>query len=320
MGVAFPLVLPIFAIIAIGYAAARTGFLGRAAIDGLDRYVFTFAIPALLFRALAGTELPATLPWTLWLTYYGATLATWALGLVAVRLLAGRSLRDSIMIGFGCAQSNTVMVGIPIILSALGDAAGPPLFFIIGFHGLILITVATVGLEWAGSRDQSGDDERPARTALRGFLSVLRGTLCNPVILGLAGGVIYGQLGVAIPGPVDRMLELLGGSAIPCALFVIGAVLTRHRLGHSLGLAALVATLKLLAHPALVWLVATYVLALPLPWVQVATLLAAMPTGVYCSILANRYRAAPEVASSVVVLSTVASLVTITALLAWMTG
>lgn len=315
MDIALNLVLPIFAIMGVGHTAARLGLLGDAAIDGIDRYVFTFAIPALLFRALSATELPDALPWTLWLTYYGATLTIWAVGFTVVRLILGRSVADSIMIGFGCAQGNTVMLGIPIILTVLGDAAGPPLFFIIGFHGLILITVATIALEWARSRSDSSPGQRSAGVSLRSFGSALRGTLLNPVILGLLGGVIYGQLGVPIPEPIDRGLEMLGRSAIPCALFVIGAVLTRHRLGRNVAPAVIAATLKLIVHPALVWLVATYIFTLPPLWITVATILAAMPTGVYCSILANRYRVAPEVASGLVVMATAASLVTITILL-----
>ncbi|MCG8418127.1 MAG: AEC family transporter [Proteobacteria bacterium] len=312
MDVAVSLVLAIFGVIAVGFIAARTGFLARAAIDGVDRYVFTFALPALMFRSLANTELPATLPWGLWLCYYPATLLVWAVGSTIARLVLRRSFGESAVIGFGGAQANTVLLGIPIILTGLGDKAGPPLFFILAFHGIIVISLAIFLLEMTKS-----DDDGERRTASAAIRMGLRGTARNPIILGLFGGILYGQLGVAIPGPIDHMLQLLGRSAIPCALFVLGALLNRYHLGHNLGTASLTSVFKLLIHPALVWLLATFVFTLPPLWTAVATILASMPTGVYSSILANSYQTAPGEASSAVVLSTALSVFTITLLLSW---
>ncbi len=80
MPVALTLVLPIFGVIALGYAGARSKLISHAGVDGLDTYVFTFAMPLLLFRNLAHTEFPSTLPWGLWVSYYGAMLTVWAVG------------------------------------------------------------------------------------------------------------------------------------------------------------------------------------------------------------------------------------------------
>ena len=310
MDVAFNLVLPIFGLIAVGYASARLGIVSAAGIDGMDRYVFSLAVPALLFRALANTELPTELPWGLWLSFYLATLAVWAVGGALARFVLGRSFAESVMIGFGGCQGNTVMLGIPIVLTGLGELAGPPLFFILAFHGLLLFTLATFFLESARPR---ADGERRGMGQI--LFSGLRGTARNPVMLGLFGGLVYGQLGVAIPGPMDGILELMGRSAIPCALFVTGGVLTRYRVGDNLGTASFSAGFKLIVHPLLVFCLARFVFALPPLWIAVATVLASMPTGVYSSILANRYQVVPGAASSAVVFSTALSLVTLTLVL-----
>lgn len=310
MEVALGLVLPIFGVIGFGYAAARSKLLGPTAIDGLDTYVFTFAMPALLFRNLAHTEFPSTLPWGLWISYYGAMLVVWAVGSLVAFFLLRRPSSDSVMLGFGCGQGNTIMLGLPIILTGFGPEAGTPVFLILAFHGIILFTIATFLLELTRVR------EGVAQPSFQAILKEgLVNTAKNPVIIGIAGGVIYGQLGVPLPAVVDGSLEMVARSAIPCALFVLGGMLTRYSIRRSVGAASLTSFFKLVAHPALVFVLAQFVFGLEPLWVAAATVLAGMPTGVYSSILANRYQAAPGAASSAVVLSTAASLVTLTVLL-----
>tara|TARA_R110000868_G_scaffold167895_8_gene402415 strand:+ start:2110 stop:3060 length:951 start_codon:yes stop_codon:yes gene_type:complete len=309
MEIAFSLVLPIFGVISIGYLASRSGLMSDAGIDGLDVYVFTFGIPLLLFRNLAHTELPATLPWGLWISYYGAMLAIWAVGSVIARVILKRPPADAVMLGFGGGQGNVVMLGLPIILTGFGPEAGVPLFLLLMFHGLILITTATLLLEF--TRARAGEEIGVKRILLAGLKSSLK----NPVIIGLLAGVIYGQLGVPLPAVVDKTLELTSQSAIPCALFVLGGTLTRYHIRRSIGAASLTVMFKLVAHPALVFVLAYYVFDLPSLWVAVATVLAGMPTGVYSSILAGRYQAAPGASSSAVLMATGLSLVTLTVLL-----
>jgi len=310
MEVALGLVLPIFGVIGFGYAAARSKLLGPTAIDGLDTYVFTFAMPALLFRNLAHTEFPSALPWGLWFSYYGAMLAVWALGSLVAFFLLRRPSSDSVMLGFGCGQGNTIMLGLPIILTGFGPQAGTPVFLILAFHGIILFTIATFLLEL--TRVREGETQPSFQAILKEGLA---NTVKNPVIIGIAGGVVYGQLGVPLPAVIDTSLEMVARSAIPCALFVLGGMLTRYGIRRSVGAASMTSFFKLVAHPALVFVLAQFVFGLEPLWVAAATILAGMPTGVYSSILANRYGAAPGAASSAVVLSTGASLITLTLLL-----
>lgn len=312
MPVALSLVLPIFGVIALGYAGARSKLISHAGVDGLDTYVFTFAMPLLLFRNLAHTEFPAALPWGLWISYYGAMLAVWAAGSLIALFILRRPAADAVMLGFGCGQGNTIMLGLPIILTGFGQEAGTPVFLILAFHGIILFTIATFLLELTRTRE---DEERPSFAAI--LKEGLLNTAKNPVIIGIAAGVIYGQLGVPLPAVIDAALEMVARSAIPCALFVLGAMLTRYSIRRSVGAASITTFFKLVAHPALVFVMTQYVFELEPLWVTAATLLAAMPTGVYSSILANRYRAAPGAASSTVVLSTGVSLLTLTVLIGW---
>ena len=306
---AVQLVLPIFGIISLGYLAARTGFLTTAAVDGIDRYVFNFALTALLFRALANTALPTEMPWGLWFSYYGGVLIVWAIGALLARMFFRRSPADSVIIGFGGGFSNTVMLGIPIILTAYGEEAGVPLFFILAFHGLTVFTIATFLLETTKPRDGA------ALTLVQILRESVKGVVTNPIIVALAFGIGFGQTGLSIPGPLDVTLEMLARTGIPCALFVLGATLVRYELKRSIDAAALIAAVKLVLHPIVVLGLSSFVFVLPPLWIKVAVTMAAMPTGVFCFVLANRYQAAPGAASSSILLATGFSLITLTLVL-----
>lgn len=310
MGVAFDLVVPVFGIIAIGYGAARTGFLKYEAVNGINLYVFNFAMPALMFRSFATIEFPKEALWGLWLSYYLAMISVWTIGGLIGRFAQGRTLAESVVIGSGAAQSNTIMLGLPIILLALGDDAAPPLFFILVFHGPILITLLIFLLE-AVMQPAGAEKSTMRKTLVAGAL----GTVRNPIVVSFVAGAAYGQSGLGLPGPADMIFEMLGRTGIPCALFVLGATLTRYQVRRSVGTALVTSTLKLLVHPLLVWLLAFYVFGLPPLWTAVGVILAGMPTGIYSSIMATRYDAAAGAASSTVLLSTAISLVTITVLL-----
>ncbi|MFT6490673.1 MAG: putative permease [Parvibaculaceae bacterium] len=303
------LVLPIFLVIGFGFIAARFTLVSDEGINGIDKFAFTFALPALLFRALANTELPTALPWGLWISYYGSVLIVWALGGLLSLYVLRRSAGDSVIVGFGGGFSNTVMLGIPIILTAYGAESEVPLFFILAFHGLTIFTIATFLLESTRPRD----GKRLGVAAI--VCQSLMGMVKNPVIVALGCGIAFGQTGFSIPVPLDTTLEMFGRSGIPCALFALGATLTRYELKKSIGTASLIAVLKLVVHPLIVFGLATYVFALPPLWIKVTTTMAAMPTGVFAYVLANRYGAAPGAASSAVVLVTALSMITVTIVL-----
>lgn len=315
MDVAYTLVLPVFGVVVFGYVAAKVGWFSAEATRGLDTFVFTFAIPALLFRALARTEIPDVLPWGLWGSYYGGILIVWAIGSLAAVFLLRRSAKDAVIIGFGGGFSNTVMLGIPIILTAFGDEASVPLFLILAFHGLTVFTIATFLLETTTAAERHDGAGRPdVRTII---LDSLKGMAKNPVIIALGSGVIFGQTGLVLPAPVDSALETLGSAGIPCALFGLGATLSQYAIRRSIGAATQISLVKLVLHPLVVFALGAYVFALPILWLKVATVMAAVPSGVYTFILANRYQAAPGAASSAVVLATALSLVTLSAVLTW---
>ncbi len=296
-------ILPVIAIIALGFVLAYRQVLSAEQNAALNKFVFLIAAPALLFRNVAITEFPDTTPWGLWLSYYLVMFACMALSIALARLLLPQNSGAAcVIVGFGSSFSNTVMLGIPIILTAFGKAAALPLFLVLAFHGLLIFSTGILLMELTST----------SASSFRGALSALPQALSNQAVLvALLAGVIWNVSGLHLPGMADRFLDILGQAAIPVALVAIGGTLANVPVRGSVGVAAYMAAFKLVVQPGVTYLVASYVFALPPLWVATITLLAAMPTGVLTSILAEQYRAAPGAASSSIMVSSLAGMVTL---------
>jgi len=199
-----------------------------------------------------------------------------------------------------------VMIGIPVVLTALGPEAALPMMIIVGFHSATFMPL-TVVLIQSGRASEGGAAVRPGRVALDAAR--------NPIIVGIVLGLMVNLTGLTIPMPAAKVLELLGQAAVPCALFAMGASLAGYPLMGEVRPAVLLALLKLVAHPSLVWLIAGPVLGLEGLWVSVAVLMAAMPSAVNVYLFGARYEAAPGVAARTVLLTTVGSVVSLSVVL-----
>lgn len=306
MTVLLQVVVPVFGILALGFLAARLGALNEPAVRGLVLFVFNFAIPVLLFRSLAVTELPPDIQWAFLLSYYGAALTVYGLGAAAGRWIFHKPLADQAVFGMGASFSNTVLIGIPVLFTAYGDEATLPTLLIIAFHGPVLMSL-TAGLIQLARVGQLSLG-RQAR-------SVAADITRNPIILGLLSGIAMNLSGFSIPEPIDRIAQMLGSAAVPTALFALGASLAAYPLNGNAPPALLLSVLKLTVQPLLVWVLAVPVLRLHGIWVPVAVVMAAMPSGINVYLFGARYGAAPEVAARTVLVSTVGSLLTISFLL-----
>jgi malonate transporter len=311
MTVLLGVVAPIFGIMLVGFLASRWQVIDERGVRGLVLFVFNFAIPMLLFRSLARIELPSDIAWGFLASFYAASFSTYALGLAVARWTFRRSLDEQAIFGMGASFSNTVLLGIPVVLTAFGPEAALPLFLIIAFHSATLMPL-TVGLiQWA----------REDGVSLRSQVGAVSGQVFrNPIVMGLLLGFLVNRIGVTLPAPVDRFAELLGGAAVPCALFAMGASLAGYPLAGDMRPALVLTGLKLLAHPLLVWVFAVPILGVEGLPVAVAVVLGGMPSGVNVYLFGARYRAAPDVAARTVLLSSLCAVGTISALLILFAG
>jgi malonate transporter and related proteins len=291
--------------LAFGYAATFSRVFDEAAATALASFVFYFAIPVMLFRSMATTVLPDEIAWGYLGSFYGGTAVAFGLGFVIARVAFGDSFERQAIIRFGAAFGNSVLLGVPVVLTGLGEAASLPLFLLLAFHSTLLFTIITIVLEAGGARRESLR-QVPAKA--------LSGLAHNPILWGLAGGIACNLLGLSA---VART-ELVAGAAVPCALFSMGASLRAYRIAGALQPALVMVALKLLVCPLVVWAFATFVFDVPPLWAKVAIVLAAMPVGVNVYLFGVRYQAGEAESATAILLSSILSVATLTMVLVWL--
>jgi malonate transporter len=305
--IAFALLsLPIFGVVALGWAAIRTRVVTPGAIDALGAFSFYFALPALVFRLIASQPLDLSFnP-----VFYGGYLASGGLIFALVFGLSRTLGRQAVGIAGARATTTTVgnlgFLGPPLVLAFFGERGAGPLAMAILAEVMVLLSLGTVIM--GGSRHGG--------TGV-GIL-VLRGTVLNPIVAAIVLGATVAATGVALPMALDRFLGFLGGSAGPTALFAVGGALAIQRVDHAtVSVATGITAGKLAAYPALVWYVLARMLQVEHFWVQAGVLLASLPSAGTNYVLAQRYGADAERVSAAIVLSTLISAVSVP-LVAWL--
>ncbi len=295
-------VLPVFGLIGLGYVARWTKLVRETTGEGLSDFVFVLAVPCLLFRTLAKADIPASQPWGYWISYFTGLAIVWALAMVIAHRVFSRKGPELVVSGFAAAQSNTVFVGVPMILKAYGDAGAVPLGLLLAIHLPVTMTAATLLAE--------------GRSASLKMMA--RRLFTHPIIIGILLGSAVRPVIDFIPAPLWTLVDLLAGAAVPCALISLGIAMRRYGLESGLGLPAVLSALKLGLHPLIVYLLATRAFDMPAHWSGVAVLFAACPCGINAYLFAERYRQGVADASSAIALSTMLSLFTTAAWLTWL--
>lgn len=296
-------ILPVFLVIGFGYVAVWKGFFPTNGVDALMKFSQNFAIPCLLFSAIANLDLSLSLNPRLLISFYCGAMAGFIIGLLGARYLFGRDWEDCVAIGFCCLFSNSVLLGLAINERAYGPDALAGAFSIIAFHSPFCYGVGITAMEIVRNRGQS-----PLVMA-RG---VARAMFRNVLVLAIAAGFIVNLAGIPLPGVLRDGLDLVIRAALPTALFALGGVLIQYKPEGDARVIAMICCVSLLIHPAITWTLGT-ALSVPSGIFNTGVLTAAMAPGVNGYIFANMYGRARRVAASSVLVATGASVIT-----AWM--
>lgn len=304
--------LPVFGLILAGYAAGKTPVMPAQAVVGLSNFAIYAAVPSLMFRTLSRAGVAQSLDAAVLMAYYGGAGAAMAAAYLAARRVLRLPADASGVYALGGAYGNVVLLGIPLAYMLYGDAGLVAIGKIIAAHTPILIPVATLLV--VGGRAQGGDSG--GRAALGALAATLKAMARNPIMIAIVAGLFCSLFGLRPPRMLDRMLEMLAGAAIPAALFALGAGQAGYRVAGEARELAVMTAIKLLLHPLAVWVLAAPVLGLPAETVSVATLAAAMPVGVNVYLLGRQYDCYVAGAGSAMIVSTLASVATVTVLMA----
>ena len=297
--------LPFFAIIGLGFGSAKTEFFSEEATAYLTKFVFYFALSAMLFRFSANLSFSELLDFRFISAYLWGTAFVYGLAM-AVSFYTGRSIEEAAIEAQCAAIGNVGFLGIPMLALLMGEDAVKSVMLVLAidlviFGSLIVILVT-------GARD--------GRMSLGIFKTVGIGLLKNPMIVSITLGLLWSAFSIPIPGPLNEFVGILGAAATPGALFAIGASLAS-KSAERLLVSGWLSFCKLVLHPLFVAIGALVLFSVdPYP-AAVMIAAASLPVAGNVYILAQHYGVAPHRVSASILISTVLSIVTVSIIIAW---
>lgn len=297
-------ILPVFLVVGAGFLAVWRGLFSNEAVDGLNTFSQKFAIPCLLFSAIATLDLGAEFDLRLLGTFYSGSVMGFLVGMLGARLWFKRPWTDAVAIGFACMFANSVLLGLQISERAYGVEALAANFAVVSVHAAVCYMVGIVAMEIA----------RGAGSGLKAVAlakNVARAIFGNALMIGIALGFAVNLSGIALPAMVEDALGLMIQAALPAALFGLGGVLHRYRPEGDAMTIAFICFVSLILHPAWVFLWGTGLSGLTDAQLRAAVVTAAMAPGVNAYLFANMYGKARRVVASSVLIGT--ALTTLTA-------
>ena len=298
--------LPFFALIFCGYGAGRLRLLDETAAAGVNTFVFYFALPAFLFGLMSSSPIGEVVNAPFIGAYVTASLALFALSaLVGFRLFEiGRA--EAAVQGLAAVLANTGYMGIPLVSAVFGRESAVPIVVGLTLDGVLMIPLGIVIIE-----SSKGRAEGLTHTALTTFSALAR----NPLILSIFAGLAVSTTGLNPPTPLANFLDLLGGTAGPCALFALGATLAGRTVGGGTAEVSYMTFMKLVLHPATLFFTTTVIFSVDPLWATAALLGAALPIAANVFIVARQYNVYVVRTSSAILVSTAVSLISVSALL-----
>jgi malonate transporter len=292
--------VPIFAVMALGYFAGWIRDVDNDHVAELNALVMDFALPASLFVATATTSRTVLLSqWPLLLVFIVSMLALYALSYSMQRRLFGLGSSEASVQALTIGLPNYAAAGLPLITAVFGAASTIDVALSIA-AGSIVLSPPTLAILEANKAQEMN------------LGAVLRATirsLGKPIVLAPLAGVVFSLFGIPLAEAVSRSFQLIGEAAGGVALFLTGLILSAQRieLGPNVLSGAL---LKNMLHPLLA---VGLVLALPMDrdTARAAVLLCALPSGFFGVLFGLRYGLNSRVAGSTLIVSSLASIATL---------
>jgi malonate transporter len=236
-------VVPVFALILTGYIAGHRNILGKASSDALNGFVFYFSLPVLLFLAMAKIDTATVLNGPYIAAYLAGQVATLLIGIAVAKGLFRVSLGEAATHGTVGIYGNVGYMGIPLVLTAFGEAALPPVIIATIINAALNIAVLTAVIE----------SERHSGSGGLAIVKVLGSVIRSPILVAPILGFAWALLELPVPAPVQTYGSILGAAAGPCALFSIGLSLVGLPISEGRSEVASMAVLKLIVHPLATW-------------------------------------------------------------------
>ncbi|MGO3152774.1 MAG: AEC family transporter [Galactobacter sp.] len=284
----------IWLVILTGYIVGRMGLLGPHGREVLNMLTFSVASPALLFTTIAKADPYSVLGPQLAVAGLSACVVL-ALYWFGTRWWLRRDAGERTIGAMSASTVNSANLGLPIATYVLGDPAwaAPVLLFQLAIFTPVNLSMMDAATQRAG----------------KGITGVLKGIVTNPMIIGALAGLVVSLLKWDVPTIIWTPLDVLAGASVPAMLLAFGISLVGSRplqkdLGRRRDVWSAVG-MKLLLHPVIAWLLATFVFGMDSQHVYIAVILACLPTAQNIFVNASRYDSGVTIAKDTVLVTSV---------------
>jgi predicted permease len=302
------LALPFFGLIFIGFACGKLKKLPDEGLAWMNFFILYVALPALFFRILSKTPFEQLARLDFVAATVLATTTAFTISYVIGLVVRRGNLADATVAAVAGGFGNVGYMGPGLALATVGPEAAVPVALIFSFDALIIFTLVPLLMAFSGA----------TRIGLgRALIEVAKGILLNPLLIAAALGVAAAAAHYEPPVAIDRLLQFLYTTAAPCALFALGVTVALRPLARMPWEVPLLTVVKLVIHPVLVLVLLGWLGPFDATWVNTAVLMAALPPALTAYVFARQYNTWIEQASSVVLIGTLVSVATLTAVM-WM--
>jgi predicted permease len=301
----FNLLAPFFGLIGLGFFCGKVVKQPESGLAWMQFFIIYVALPCLFYRLIADKPLDQL---TNWPFVAATTLATFCAFMLS--LTAGwrhtKDLSQAVMQGVAGSYSNVGYMGPPLILGALGQAATPPVVLIFVFDTLFLFSVVPLLMS------VTGVDKLSLGATIR---KIVWRVVTHPFNVATALAVTASYLHFELPMALNQIVTWLSGAAAPCALFILGVTVAMRPLLRIPGEVPALVFVKLILHPLFAWVLLSAIGDFGETWTYAAIIMAALPQALNIFVISTQYNVGVERASACVLIGTVASMFTLTALL-----
>ncbi|MGB7287394.1 MAG: AEC family transporter [Salaquimonas sp.] len=304
------LTLPFFAVVGIGYFAARAGMVETSAVSSINTFVFYFAMPALVAGTLARQDFSAILDRDLLAGWLLAGLVLFSIGMIFCSVYQSKigqpaALGEMALTGQAASIANVGFLALPIAAANFGDEGIRISASVLIIDLLVLIPLSITLLE-----------TRSGGSRLHAFAYAVGKAIKNPFAIAIILGVALSSTGLGLPEPAERFVVFLGAAGPPTALFALGLSLFERDVESHHAFVGVVTFLKLVVHPIAVFL-ALSAFGLPTEIIAIAVVIAACPVAQNVFVIAAQYKLMVKRSSAAILISTLAATITVTAILAY---
>ena len=291
-------VLPIFAIVVIGYALGKRGIFDKNSAAVINKFVFLVAIPALGLHLIANAPF-SLFDWRMIIGFFLSELAIYALGAFTAHFLFKCELKESILLGLAASFGNHILYVLPIAISLFGEDATLAFVAIIAVDSILIFGSTIVIIELMTAKNTLWAD-------------ISKKIFLNPPLISMLLGIFLVISNVKIPNGFNTFLNFVGDVAAPSALFSLGIILSQISGLGRIGPALSISTFKLIVHPLFALIILVSISGLTLTQAKIPMIAAAAPCGTMAFVLALHYGVRTDAIVPAILLTTIGSLLSVT--------